>query len=650
MITPSVQTSLTNAQRYFREHLRVGDYYTEGKAVDGVWCGEAAERLGLKGPVREKEFVALCDGNNPLTGETLTLRRNTTRQGAGKEQANRRVFFDFVYRPSKSVSILAFLADDRIVDLHRKAVQASLSALERFAETRVRKEGACTDRRTSNIVAALFEHDTSREQDPLLHTHAVIFNATWDKVEGQWKALQPREMFKALAYSDAVYNTEMTRELVRLGYGIHQVGKAWEITGVTREMIQRFSKRRHHIEQRLAEELKQPANFGVDAHTLRERIAREERKRKIRGADKPTLVKKWRAELGTEGGKALARLHAATAGRLHTLPKPDYAAALDWGRAFVFERKSVVRLHELLAAAARRLLGTDASMARLTEESTQAGIVTGEDGERITSVDGLRREWGIVETARRERGQYRPFASNVDLSGTSLDEEQQRAVSHLLQSRDGVTLFRGAAGTGKSYALRELVARLESAGHAVRLAAPQAQQARALTADGMPAVTLARLLDSGDLPLRGVVIVDEAGQVGGRQMEALFSHVRRHAARLILSGDTRQHSAVEASDAMRSLEAFARLRIAEIKKSAGRIHGWARQRRNAPRLSPIAGPSKRRARARRRRRSRDWRRRAWSMRSARGTSLRPWRLNTTGCTPKVGRYSRSARPAKWCAG
>jgi conjugative relaxase-like TrwC/TraI family protein len=113
MITPSVQTSLTNARRYFREHLRMGDYYTKDAAIEGIWYGEAAERLGLKGPVGEKEFLALCDGNNPSTGGTLTLRRNTTRKGEGTDRANRRVFFDFVYRPPKSVSILAFMEDDR---------------------------------------------------------------------------------------------------------------------------------------------------------------------------------------------------------------------------------------------------------------------------------------------------------------------------------------------------------------------------------------------------------------------------------------------------------------------------------------------------------------------------------------------------------
>ena len=566
MITPSAQTSLTNARRYFREHLRVGDYYTEGESIEGVWFGEGAERLGLKGPVCEKEFLALCDGSNPSTGEMLTLRRNTTRTANGVEKANRRVFYDFVYCPPKSVSIMAFLEDGRIVSLHRKAVHASLAALERYAETRVRKDGACTDRRTSNVVAALFEHDTSREQDPLLHTHAVVFNATWDEVESHWKALQPGEMFKALAYADAVYNTEMTRELVRLGYDVHQVGKAWEITGIPRGLIERFSKRRNHIERRLAEERAKPSNAGVDAHTLRERIAREERKRKIRGADKKALVKKWRAEAGDDGVKLLARLQPSADRMRPTLPKPDYSAAVAWGKAFVFERKSVVRLHELLAAAARRLLGTDASMKRLAAAVQDAGIVTANDGERITSVDGLRREWSIVEQARQERGRHRPFATNIDLSATPLDEEQQRAITHLLRSRDGVTLFRGAAGTGKSFALRELTARLESAGHVVRITAPQAQQARGLSDDGMPAITLAKLLQQGELPVGGVVILDEAGQVGGRQMEALFDLTRRHVARLILSGDTRQHSAVEASDAMRSLETFAHVTVAEIKR------------------------------------------------------------------------------------
>ncbi len=59
------------------------------------------------------------------------------------------------------------------------------SQLQAFASTRVRKNGQCTDRTTGNIVAAVFRHDTSRALDPHLHTHCIVFNATFDPVEAR---------------------------------------------------------------------------------------------------------------------------------------------------------------------------------------------------------------------------------------------------------------------------------------------------------------------------------------------------------------------------------------------------------------------------------------------------------------------------------
>jgi conjugative relaxase-like TrwC/TraI family protein len=106
-------------------------------------------------------------------------------KAAGGERTNRRVFFDFTISPPKSVSIAALVADDsRIVAAHREAVRAAVSELEGFASARVRECGANRDRRTGNIVAALFEHETSRALDPHLHTHCIVFNATRDAEEG----------------------------------------------------------------------------------------------------------------------------------------------------------------------------------------------------------------------------------------------------------------------------------------------------------------------------------------------------------------------------------------------------------------------------------------------------------------------------------
>src|SRR5438477_9318588 len=94
------QYSLGNAEKYFREHLQVGDYYMEGQQVMGQWMGQGAETLGLTGATHSGEFVSLCRNFHPHTGERLTPRQNEKRvtvdaEGTAHELANRRVFYDF---------------------------------------------------------------------------------------------------------------------------------------------------------------------------------------------------------------------------------------------------------------------------------------------------------------------------------------------------------------------------------------------------------------------------------------------------------------------------------------------------------------------------------------------------------------------------
>jgi ATP-dependent exoDNAse (exonuclease V) alpha subunit len=161
--------------------------------------------------------------------------------------------------------------------------------------------------------------------------------------------------------------------------------------------------------------------------------------------------------------------------------------------------------------------------------------------------------------------QYEPLVANYQPSNRSLDAEQSRAVEHILSSRDFVTLFRGGAGTGKSFTLREVEAGLIQAGHAVQVLAPQRQQVADLERDGFTsAQTVSALLKQNFLTRGAVVIVDEAGQIGGQQMLELLSMIQTVKGRVILSGDTHQHGAVEASDALRAIEQYSGLGYAEL--------------------------------------------------------------------------------------
>src|SRR5580704_10611996 len=212
VVTAKTQYNLKNAEQYFEEHLCVGDYYNEGQCVSGEWFGVGAERLGMSGKVHAEEFVRLCENKNPSTGETLTIRLNTTRIEGDKSAANRRIFYDFTFSPPKSVSIAGFLGEDeRIVQAHARAVRSALSEFEAFAATRIRAGGAQNDRITGNFVSALFTHDTSRALDPHLHTHCIVFNATFDPVESRWKALQNYELLRARKFAEHAYYHELAR-------------------------------------------------------------------------------------------------------------------------------------------------------------------------------------------------------------------------------------------------------------------------------------------------------------------------------------------------------------------------------------------------------------------------------------------------------
>lgn len=562
MISPATQLSLVNAKAYFREHLRVGDYYSESEKVSGEWFGKGADKLGLSGQVGEKEFLAMCEGLHPMSGEVLTARKNTTRTGAnGENVANRRVLYDWVIRPPKSVSIVGLVHDSRIIDAHNEAVKIALGELEQYAQTRVRKGYESSDRDTGNVVAAMFRHDTSREQDPLIHTHCVIFNATHDKTEDRWKALQNKGMLRAQKLVSAVYDSELTKRLKGLGYGIKQNREQWEIAGISREMVEKFSKRRADIlaSARLAAER---AGLDVDEFKLRDQIARDERKRKIRDASPTELRAKWREELGASGRRQVAE----TFGEPQSVKAGDVKSAAEWARQLVFERQVACRSTELEAAIMRRMLGEDFDRKEVRKEVFGPAVSRVEGTDKVVSHEAWRRETEILEVARNGRDMHRPLIADGREHKAMLDEGQGRVFDVIANSRDTITMLIGDAGVGKSYTMKRIHDAMKAEGKNVFVAAPQGVQARGLTDDGMPAETLSKFLGRQVIPHGAVVMLDEAGQVGGKDMAALLRRVDQVGGRVLLVGDTKQHGAVAASDAMKVLQNFGELPMARMTK------------------------------------------------------------------------------------
>ncbi len=569
MVTAKTQYNIKDAREYFEEHLCVGNYYDEGQRVSGEWSGLGAERLGLSGKVRADDFLRLCENQHPATGETLTQRLNTTRTERGKRAANRRILFDFTFSPPKSVSVVGLLGEDeRILEAHARSVRLALREFEAFAATRIRAGNAQGDRRTGTFVAALFTHDTSRALDPHLHTHCIVFNATFDPVENRWKALQNYELLQARKFAENAYYHELARELRRFGYRIRNRARGdFQVEGVSTELCDRFSKRDAEIDRALTELLAaKPELASTNIAELRAKLAMERRPRKEKNLGRNEVRALWNAQLSDSQRTDLRRLVESPAQNV-TAPKSiTVDEAVQWAEEHLFDRNSVVLECQVWQEALGRARGEDFSVSQLTDFTRQRDYIrSAERSGEVTLPEVLRREREIVEAAKEGVAASCPLVANPRPPSPQLDDEQRHALEALLCSTNMVSVFRGGAGTGKSFVLRELVEQIRQSDRPVVVLAPQRQQVVDMEKAGFPSpLTVTQFLLKRELAEHAAIVVDEAGQIGGRQMLELVRLARERKARLVLSGDTRQHGPVEASDALLAIERYSGVRPVEL--------------------------------------------------------------------------------------
>ncbi|MGA2281093.1 MAG: MobF family relaxase [Verrucomicrobiota bacterium] len=542
MFSAVAHKNLADARKYFDEHLAQNDYYAAGEIRPGQWMGAGAERLGLKDNVTREQFHALCENQNPETGERLTQR--------SQKEGQRRVFYDFTCSAPKSVSVLAVTLDDqRLIEAHEAAARLAFRELETFAGTRIRKQGVENrDRVTGNLVAAAFVHDSSRALDPQLHSHFTVFNATFDKEERCWKALQARGMYDAIRYGTAVYRNELAKRVQQIGYRIVPAKHGFEIEGVNGETLKRFSKRsqqRDAVVKEMEEKLGRKLSNDEISHAVH-----QSRARKIKGISTAEVRERQLSELSADERQSLETLRASA----HSTRLPRIASAenqaLNHAVAHVFERKSVVPEHELLnVALSHRLGAVDLDPLKGAVKHSEHLVKT-ERGFSTKQI--LATELDLIQMVNAGCDSVAPLHPGYRPADW-LGEDQRRAIYHVLRTTDRITGLKGLAGSGKTTALRELVAACKEAKIEPLFCAPTAAATDVLRKEGFEAVTLQSLLLSKQpLSRDKLVVLDEAGAVGMDDMKRLFDSAND--ARIILSGDTGQHASVARGDALRILE------------------------------------------------------------------------------------------------
>ena len=206
-----------------------------------------------------------------------------------------------------------------MVGAHDRAVQTTLAWIEKNAvETRLRdpKTGQMVREGGQKMVAATFRHDTSRNLDPQLHSHAVIANMVQGE-DGKWRTMANEKLYESKMLIGAIYRSELARGLGRIGYRVektHADGR-FEIAGVPRPVVEAFSTRRAEIEAGMAE---RGMGTPSDNPRLAERAALVSRAAK-RDIDRGELTAVWQrqaADLGFDARALTPRRPRARSGRV----------------------------------------------------------------------------------------------------------------------------------------------------------------------------------------------------------------------------------------------------------------------------------------------------------------------------------------------
>ena len=246
--------------------------------------------------------------------------------------------------------------------------------------------------------------------------------------------------------------------------------------------------------------------------------------------------------------------------------------AVDHAIEHSFVRDAVVPERKLVTEALKRGLGA-VTVDGVTREVQERPLIRSEvEGRKLaTTKEMLALESKLIDFARLGRGRCRPLGDpDRPCSRDWFNEGQKAAVRHVLGSRDRVMIIRGVAGTGKTTLEQEIGEALAEAGKPVVALAQSVKASREVLreeAGFANADTVARFLKDEEMQASargGVILVDEASQLGTRDMLRVFDVAEGVGARVILVGDRRQHRSVTAGEPLKLLEEKAGLRVAQV--------------------------------------------------------------------------------------
>ena len=622
------------AEAYYLAQVASGldEYYTGTHEPAGQWAGGGAPLLGLSGSVDGPDLRAVLAGLAPDTGFTPngTLLRAHPRRVPGFD-------LTFAVPKSVSVlyALGDPLVRAAVVEACEVAVQESLGWLECEAcfvrrGTNNRRmvddpAGFGTRRMIADgFIAARFAHRTSRAGDPHLHWHVLVAN-TARGIDGRWSAVDGTALYRAQRAAGVLFQTVIRTELSR------RLGVEWgpvhhdvaEIAGVPSRVLREFSQRSEQITEWMDA-------HGVDGTAAKNEALLETRTSKHLVADFAVLEAEWR-ERATDLGWGPAQLDQLLA----TVPDPrgrpgsgpgsdrwiipqldalsgggsepvrvvDFETWVEWlltarvtDKSATFTRFALAQAVAATLPTGNRIDDVDRTVRRVLASSAVVqvgdhwdqrrpidapGRIVPDDRELLyTSRTLLTIEQRLLEQlangTHAGNGVVDPGQVEAAVTASTLGPDQATAIRFLATAGDRVAVMVGRAGTGKTHTLGTLRSIYQHAGWGVIGLAPSARAARELEQGaGIVSTTIARhLVEQREITATTLVIVDESGMAGVRDIATVIDQAARVGAKIVLVGDHHQLPEVSAGGAFRAALDILGARVVELTVNRRQQYEW----------------------------------------------------------------------------
>jgi conjugative relaxase-like TrwC/TraI family protein len=553
------------SQEALEQYHSRDNYYSQGEGLENSqWCGEFANVQGLTGAIKSEDWKQACKGEDPQGQE---LRR---------KQLNSRAGWDITLSACKSASLKALVDQDPIVLVaHQEAVLKTVQYIEAHCiYAQVKINGQLTREQTQKGQFALFEHDDNRKQEPQLHTHVVILNQTLC-ADGKSRTLDSRELFIQKKTIGAYYDHCFAHQLQMKGFELEWTSDhTFEIKGYQKDQLEAFSGRRQQIREYLEQQ-----NISLSQATAEQKAiacleSRPVKIHKLQPIDHELQRQAWQQESDRLGithpqpSVNLQQLYELSPhpGSLHQVIKDGIESATAYQVAV--NRQELLR-HCLRQAQAHY---NPVEIEQVLDQYPD--LVTTLDG-RFTTARTLDREQFILTCANQGQSTQTPLNDVETVTAIAqrydLNAGQTAGLTHIATSTDFITLLQGNAGVGKTYTLKALKDCLPPEQQdKLRGLAPSAAAAETLTTEtDIPAATADRYLFSTPDPASAgdILLVEEAGMLSAQQMERLIQKSQNTQSRLILVGDTKQLSSIEAGAPFRLLQTRSALQTVTIEQN-----------------------------------------------------------------------------------